>query len=109
MPKASGTQSPTPTPTPTEEWFPGYPRLVSINSIDKRVKGWIQRNFDGDTLVAIAPAAYVPYTGTVKDLDFYIENPGKIYGDCTIIKYIWKYSSYSCDAGIMPGSDEPKS
>jgi hypothetical protein len=68
---------------------------------------WISQKSPATQLVAIAPGVYVPYNPAVKNLSVYLENPSGLYGDCTVIKYFWPNSSYSCDSGILPGSEEP--
>jgi hypothetical protein len=95
-----------------KSFYPGYPMLVSVESLDPRM----QREYAGmSQVVALLPAVYMPYNPGIPDLDRYLMNPSGIKGNCIMIEYleeglsfVGKYvGGYSCDSDYYPGSDEP--
>ena len=91
---------------------PGYPLLVSVESLDPR----LQEEYAGmSNVVALLPAVYMPYNPAITDLDEYLMNPTGVKGNCLMIEWLDEglgliggyVGGYSCDSDYYPGSDEP--
>lgn len=87
--------------------FPGYPRVVSIGSINSKVAVWIQRQSSASELVALAPGVYTPYNPNTPNLSSYYNDWTGLFGDCGVIRQFFSPMSYSCGPGIFAGSEEP--
>lgn len=102
-----GTTVPTHPQPPTmpsgDRAFIGYPLLVPVDSIDRRVA----RSFEGATeVVALAPGVYAAYNSLVPDLESYMDGPSS--GDCAMRRTYFPRTGGSCWDGVGPGSAEPE-
>lgn len=86
--------------------FPGYPRIVSLGSINSKVAVWIQRESPATELVALAPGVYTPFNPSTPNLSSYYNDWAALYGDCGVIHQFFSPMSYSCGPGILPGVEE---
>jgi hypothetical protein len=78
--------------------FPGYPKLVPIGSVDRRVASWYEGDAATGELVALAPGVYTPYNPNVPDLTFYLDLPNS--GDCAMRELHFPNSGGSCWSGV---------
>lgn len=85
--------------------MPGYPVIVSVDSIDYRVASWYEGRLSDGQVVALAPGVYTPYSPIEADLTEYLDGPSD--GDCVVREKFFPQSGGSCWSGVQPGSEEP--
>lgn len=84
----------------------GYPRIVNIASIDRRLGSWFEGKVnDAGDIVAVAPGVYTPYSDLVPDLLEYLDTANS--GDCAVRKRFFPSTGGACWEGVQPGSEEP--
>lgn len=76
----------------------GYPKLVPIGSVDRRVANWFEGDAPTGQLVALAPGVYSPYNPNVTDLSLYLELPNS--GDCAMRHLHFPNSGGACWTGV---------
>ena len=96
--------APTPTPPPTTPPvtmgnggvpIDGFPKLVPVSSLDRRVASWFRLGGKTpSTAVALAPGVYSVYNPNVPDLNGYFEGP--VNGDCAMIRTYFPQSGGAC-------------
>lgn len=101
---ATTTIPPPPTMPSGDAVFPGYPKLVTLSSIDSRVQNWFNRKTVDGQVVALAPGVYTPFNPNVPDLDKYLSGPND--GDCVMRDTYFPHSGGACWNGVQAGSDE---
>lgn len=79
--------------------FPGYPRLVQISEVDRRVASWYRDAAPSGQLVALAPGVYTPYNPNVTDLASYLSGPSS--GDCAARQRYFPGTGGACWEGVQ--------
>lgn len=85
--------------------FPGYPVIVDISTVDRRIQNWYEDDVVNGQLVALAPGVYTPFNPNVPDLAGYLSGPSS--GDCIMRNTYFPSSGGSCWDGVQQGSAEP--
>lgn len=83
----------------------GYPLIVNVSSIDRRVASWYQDKLVEDQVVALAPGVYAPFNPAINDLADYLGGPSD--GDCLIRDKFFPSTGGTCWNGVQAGSEEP--
>jgi ABC-type Fe3+-hydroxamate transport system substrate-binding protein len=107
------TTTPVPTTTTTTVFMypsgdpvlPGYPLIVSVDTIDRRVASWFEDKLVDGQVVALAPGVYTPFNPVVPDLADYLDGPSD--GDCAVRGQFFPNSGGACWEGVQAGSTEP--
>jgi hypothetical protein len=85
--------------------FPGYPLIVDIKTIDRRVANWLKDTVVDGQVVALAPGVYASYNPAITDLTKYLNLPN--FGDCAMRQIYFTSTSGSCWNGVQKGKSEP--
>lgn len=85
--------------------FPGYPLIVDISTLDRRIRNWLEDKVVDGQVVALAPGVYTPFNPNVPDLAGYLSGPSS--GDCIMRNTYFPSSGGSCWDGVQKGSAEP--
>jgi hypothetical protein len=103
QPTATTTVPPTTTPPLTmpngDPVFDEYPKLVALDSVDYRVRGWYEGKAPTGELVALAPGVYTPYNPNVPDLSSYFDGPSS--GDCAMRREYFPDAGGACWEGVQ--------
>ncbi len=84
--------------------FPGYPKIVPLASIDRRLQNWFKDKTVDLQVVALAPGVYTPYNPNVPDLTKYLDGPSD--GDCIMRKTYFPETGGACWDGVQAGTSE---
>jgi hypothetical protein len=84
--------------------FPGYPLIVDIGTVDRRVANWDKDKTVDGQLVAVAPGVYAVYNPAVPDLLSYLTGPSD--GDCAV-RHQYFPTGGACWDGVQKGGAEP--
>lgn len=85
----------------------GYPKKVSVSSIDERLATTYEGQLADGQLVALAPGVYTPFSPVDPDLTAYLSSDTPSDGDCTIKQKYFPATGGSCWSGVQPGGEEP--
>jgi hypothetical protein len=85
--------------------LPGYPLIVSVGTIDRRVASWFEGKLVDGQVVALAPGVYTPFNPVVPDLTNYLDGPND--GDCVVRSQFFPNTGGACWDGVQAGSAEP--
>jgi hypothetical protein len=85
--------------------FPGFPLIVDVGTIDRRVAGWFEGELADDRVVALAPGVYAPYDPTVPNPVAYLD--ASTAGDCAVREQFFPHSVGPCWNGVRAGAAEP--
>ena len=105
LPLPVTTVPPVPTMPSGDPVFAGYPLIVDISTIDRRVASWIEDSVIGGQVVAVAPGVYVAYNPNIPDLLVYLDGPND--GDCLMRDTYFPSEGGACWSGVQKGSAEP--
>jgi hypothetical protein len=78
--------------------FEGYPKLVPVSSLDRRVASWVQLNGPVDQVVALAPGVYTEFNPNIPDLSKYLDEPNM--GDCAMRDEYFPGTGGACWTGV---------
>jgi hypothetical protein len=85
--------------------FPGFPLIVDVGTIDRRVAGWFEGELVDSRVVALAPGVYAPYNPAVPNPLAYLNAPTA--GDCGVREQYFPHSDGPCWNGVRAGAAEP--
>jgi ABC-type Fe3+-hydroxamate transport system substrate-binding protein len=85
--------------------LPGYPLIVPVSTIDKRVASWFEGKLVDGQVVALAPGVYTPFNPVIPELTDYLDGPNE--GDCVVRGQFFPNSGGACWDGVQAGSAEP--
>ncbi|WP_154814574.1 hypothetical protein [Actinophytocola xinjiangensis] len=85
--------------------LPGYPLIVPVGTIDRRLVSWFEGQLIDGQVVALAPGVYTPFNPVVPDLVDYLVGPSS--GDCAVREKFFPESGGACWDGVQRGSAEP--
>lgn len=89
-----------------EPVFAGYPLIVPVASIDRRVASAYEGELSDGRVVALAPGVYTPFNPAVPDLAEYLRGPSD--GDCAVWHHYFPETGGECWNGVQRGTAEPK-
>jgi hypothetical protein len=85
--------------------FPGYPLIVDISTVDRRIRSSFEDKVVDGQLVALAPGVYTAFNPNVPDLAGYLTGPSS--GDCIMRNTYFPSTGGSCWDGVQKGTAEP--
>lgn len=85
--------------------LPGYPLIVPIGQIDRRVASWLEDHVIDGQVVAVAPGVYRAFNPAVPTLSDYIDGPNA--GDCLVRKQYYPEAGGTCWDGVQKSPAEP--